>query len=198
MSSVLRHTKEATSLRRQFTVFPYLGYSENYYFFTVQGESLYRVENDLIDVDWVVARDMGTSRRITTIDPEIIQLWENNNGWANIEVVRPGEARKFQVLSMVRGNAVDISGYSGPVYNGASYLSSQNTDIYNYEGINMDINEPLIIGNATTTVHSDYYQNLPYGTFWAVNDPVVIRYDFSEVTYTRAIKNRINENTFFG
>ena len=62
----------------------------------------------------------------------------------------------------------------------------------------MDINEPLIVGNATTTVNSGYYQNLPYGTFWAVNDPVVIKYDFSGVTYRRAIKNRIDETTFFG
>lgn len=199
MSSVLRHTKEATSLRREFSVFPYLGVitGDNTYYFTVQGESLYRIENDLINVDWVVARDMGTSRRITTIDPELIEYWENNNLWTNIQVVRAGEARKFQVLSMVRGN-ISVSSYGGPEANGAAYLYDANTSIYNYEGVNMDINDPLIVGNATTTVLTNYNQNLPYGTFWAVNDPVVIQYDFSDVTYKRAIKNRIDETTFFG
>jgi hypothetical protein len=196
MSSVLRHIKEPTSLRREFTVFPYLGFGENYYYFTVQDNSLYRIENDLLNVDWVVARDMGTSERITTIDPEIIEYWENNNLWSNISIVRPGEARKFQVLSLVRGN-LGVSNY-GPAANAAAYLYDQNTDIYNYEGTNMVINDPLILGHATTTVSTDYNQNLPYGTFWAVNDPVVIQYTFSEVVYTRAIKNRIDETTFFG
>jgi hypothetical protein len=196
MTSLLRHIKEPTSLRREFTVFPYLGFSENYYYFTVQGESLYRIENDLVNVDWVVARDMGTSRRITTIDPEIIELWETNNLWSNIQVVRPGEARKFQVLSLVRGNT-GVSNY-GPAANAAAYLDNENTDIFNYEGTNMVINDPLIVGHATTTVDTGYNQNLPYGTFWAVNDPVVIQYDFSDVTYRRAIKNRIDETTFFG
>jgi hypothetical protein len=196
MTSVLRHIKEPTSLRREFTVFPYLGIPSSYYYFTVQGESLYRIENDLLNVDWVVARDMGSSRRITTIDPEIIEFWETNNAWANIQVVRPGEARKFQVLSLVRGNT-DVSTY-GPAANATAYLDSENTDIYNYEGVNMVINDPLIVGHATTTVDTAYNQNLPYGTFWAVNDPVVIQYDFSDVTYRRAIKNRIDETTFFG
>jgi hypothetical protein len=193
MTSVLRHIKEPTSLRREFTVFPYLGVNATTYYFTVQGESLYRIENDLVDIDWVVARDMGSSRRITTIDPEIIELWEQQNLWSNIQVVRPGEARKFQVLSVVRGNA-DVE----PAAAETAYLSSSNTNIYNYEGQNMIINDPLILGHATTTVSNGYNQNLPYGTFWAVNDPVVIQYDFSEVTYRRAIKNRIDETTFFG
>ena len=191
MSSVLRHIKEPTSLRREFTVFPYEGFNENLYFFTVQDESLYRVENDLINVNHVIARDMGSSRRITSIDPEIIQLWEQNNLWTNIQVIRPGEARKFQVVSVVRGNTNTGGG------NTAAYLND-NTPIYNQQGVNMIINDPLILGNATTTVSTDYYQNLPYGTFWAVNDPVIIQYDFSDVTYRRAIKNRINESTFFG
>jgi hypothetical protein len=191
MTSVLRHTKEPTSLRREFTVFPYLGYNENLYFFTVQDESLYRVENDLLNVDWVIARDMGSSRRITSIDPEIIELWQNSNAWTNIQVVRPGEARKFQVLSVVRGNTPGGNG------NNAAYLNDDSA-IYNQQGVNMNINDPLILGNATTTVSTNYNQNLPYGTFWAVNDPVIIQYDYSDVTYRRAIKNRINETTFFG
>ena len=195
MTSLLRHIKEPTSLRREFTVFPYAG-GGDYYYFTVQGESLYRIENDLSGIDWVVARDMGSSRRITTIDPEIIEYWENASGWTNIQVIRPGEARKFQVLSLVRGNT-GVSNY-GPAANAAAYLYNDDTDIYKYEGVNMDINDPLIVGHATTTVDTNYIQNLPYGTFWAVNDPVVIQYDFSDVTYRRAIKNRIDETTFFG
>lgn len=191
MTSVLRHIKEPTSLRREFTVLPYLGFSENSYFFTVQDESLYRVENDLVNVAHVIARDMGSSRRITSIDPEIIELWEQNNLWTNIQVVRPGEARKFQVLSVVRGNTGTGGG------NAAAYLEDDSL-IYNEQGLNMIINDPLILGHATTTVSTDYYQNLPYGTFWAVNDPVIIQYDFSDVTYRRAIKNRISETTFFG
>jgi hypothetical protein len=197
MSSVLRHIKEPTSLRREFTVFPYVGFGEgNRYYFTVRDNSLYRIEADLINVDWVVARDMGTSERITTIDPEIIEYWENQNLWTNISVIRPGEARKFQVVSIVRGN-LSVSNY-GPAANAAAYLDADNIAIYNYEGVNMDINDPLILGNATTTISTEYEQNLPYGTFWAVNDPVIIKYDFSDVTYRRAIKHRIDETTFFG
>jgi len=197
MSSVLKRTKDATSLRRQFMIHPYSFYSNTYCYFTVQGESLYRVENDLTNLDWVIARDMGSSRRITTIDPEIIQLWESNNGWTDVEVIRPGEARKFQILSMVRGN-FSVSNNNGPAWNSGTYLDSEDRDIYNYEGVNIGINEPLIIGHATTTVLDTTYQNLPYGTFWAINDPIVIRYVYSDVTYTRAIKNRIDETTFFG
>jgi hypothetical protein len=197
MSSVLRYIKEPTSLRREFVVFPYVGAEENRYYFTVQNNSLYRIENDLLNADWVVARDMGTSERITTIDPEIIEWWEDTNSWSNISVIRPGEARKFQVVSVVRGN-FPVSNFSGPEGNAAAYLYDHETDIYNYQGLNMDINDPLIVGHATTTVSTAYQQNLPYGTFWAVNDPVVIEYTFSEVTYRRAIKNRIDETTFFG
>lgn len=197
MSSVLRHVKEPTSIRREFTVFPYLGVGDSYYFFTVKDDSLYRIENDLYGVNWVVARDMGTSRRINKIDPEIIERWELN-GWTNIEVVRPGEARKFQVLSVVRGDF--DHGVGGPEANGAAYLGDTNTNIYNYNGVNIGINDPLILGRADVTNPDNYSQTLPYGTFWAINDPIIIKYDYNSggvVTYTRAIKNRIDETTLF-
>ncbi len=196
MSSVQRYYKEPKCLKRQFAVYNYLGFGEENYFFTVVGNELFRIENDLRGVKWVVARDMGTQATINTINPEIIELWENNNGWSNISVIRPGIARKFQVVSMVRGNT-SPSDPDGPAWNSSAYLSDYNdpTPIYDIE-TNL-INEPLIVGNDTTPVLTNYYENLPYGTFWALNDPVVIEYTFSDVVYRRAIKNRIDETTLF-
>lgn len=173
----------------------YLGFGgDNIYFFTVNGDTLYRVENDLSGIAWVVARDMGTQRVINQIDPELIELWENNNLWSNIRVIRSGIARKFQVLSMVRGN-IDVGANNVVAWNAGAYLDDTNTPIYNYE--TNTVNEMLVLGHATTTVLNDYNQNLPFGTFWAMNDPVVIEYEFSDVTYRRAIKNRIDETTLF-
>jgi hypothetical protein len=186
--------KEPTNTRRQFMVHTYLGYSETDYFYTVEGNKLYRIENDLSGIDWVVARDMGTQRVITDIDEEIIQLWENNNAWENIRVIRPGIARKFQALSMVRGDR-NVSSENGPAWNAGAYLNDENTPIYNYQ--TNTVNDMLVVGNASTTVSNDYNQNLPFGTFWAMNDPLVIEYIYSDVTYRRAIKHRISETTLF-
>lgn len=194
MSSVLRTVKESTNLKRQFMVHTYRGFADNDYFFTVEGNKLFRIENDLSGVDWVVARDMGVQRVITDLDAELIHLWEENNGWENIRVIRPGMARKFQALSMVRGNS-SVSNESGPAWNAGAYLRTDNTPIYNYE--TNTVNDMLVLGRDSTTVSNDYNQNLPFGTFWAMNDPIVIEYVFSAVTYRRAIKHRIAETTHF-
>jgi hypothetical protein len=194
MSSVLRTLKEPTHLNRQFMVHTYRGFSDNDYFFTVEGNKLYRIENDLSGVDWVVARDMGVQRVITDIDTELLELWESNNGWTNIHVIRPGVARKFQALAMVQGNT-DISSENGPAWNAGAYLRTDNTPIYNYQ--TNTVNDMMVLGHESTTVSNNYNQNLPFGTFWAMNDPVVIEYVFSEITYRRAIKHRIDETTLF-
>ena len=197
MSSVIRGVKEPNNVKRQFSVFSYQGLppgsSENEYYFTVEGSKLFRIEADLSGVNHVVARDMGVQRVIDSIDEELIELWENNNDWSNIRVVRPGIARKFQALTLVRGNNSVGNG------NTAAY-SDGDSAIYNINGVGMPINDMLIAGHDATTISNNYSQNLPYGTFWAMNDPVVIEYEFDSVgveTYRRAIKNRIMENTLF-
>ena len=194
MSSTLRSIKEPSNLRRQFKVDTYLGYAGNNYFFTVEGNKLYRIESDLSGVEWTVARDMGAQRVITDIDAELIELWQDSNGWENIKVIRPGIARKFQVVSMVRGN-LPVDNGSGPAWNSGAYLSDENTPIFDVE--TNTVNDMMVVGHADTTVSNNYNQNLPFGTFWALNDPVVIEYDFSFVKYRRAIKNRIDETTLF-
>ncbi len=198
MSSVLRSLKEPTCTRRQFAVHSYRGFGSNIYFFTVEGDKLYRVENDLSGAPWVVARDMGTQRTVNEIDPELIELWENTNLWENIRVVRPGIARKFQVLSMVHGN--ENTGYNeGPAWNAEAYLAhNQGREIDNIcDNETCPVNDMLVVGEEGNRVLTDYTQSLPFGTFWAVNDPMVIEYEFSAVTYRRAIKNRIDETTLF-
>lgn len=192
MSSVLRYTREPTPISKRFTVFPYLGYSENEYYFTVSGETLYRVEADFQgQYQWIVGRDMGTEARITTVDPEIIEVWENNNGWSNIQVIRPGRARKFQVLSIPSGN-VNASLNNGPAWNAAAYTDPTNNSTGNiYNPQNPGINDLLILGNATSSSPTNYTQTLPYGTLYAVVDPVVIQYENGGSTYKRAIVNRV-------
>jgi hypothetical protein len=167
MTSVIRYSTEPTNLRRQFNVQTYLGFGDNYYFFTVEGNKLYRIENDLSG---------------------------NNNLWENIRVIRSGIARKFQALSMVRGNFA-VASQDGVAWNSGAYLENTNTPIYNYQ--TNTVNDMLVLGHAETTVLNNYNENLPFGTFWAMNDPVVIEYEFSAVTYRRAIKNRIDETTLF-
>ena len=194
MSSALRTTKEASNLKRQFAVFGYEGITaETKYFFTVEGSKLYRIEADLSGVNYVVARDMGSQRTIDSLDVELIDLWQTNNSWQNIRVVRPGTARKFQALTMVRGS----HGVGGG--NPAAY-SDADSAIYNRTGKDMPINDMLIAGHAETTILNDYNENLPFGTFWAMNDPIVIEYEFDSEgvdTYRRAIKHRIMETTLF-
>ena len=194
MSSVTRFVKEPTNLRRQFAVHGYLGYSENTYYFTVENNKLYRIEADFENVHWIVARDMGAQKQVNEIDSEIINAWENANGWSNIRVIRPGIARKFQALSMVRGDR-SISYNNGPAWNAEAYLNDTNTDVYNYE--TNTVNDMLVIGRDVETNPNNYEQTLPFATFWAMNDPIVIEYVFSNVTYRRAIKNRIDETTLF-
>jgi hypothetical protein len=192
MSSVIRAFKEPTPVAKRFTVFPYYGATESEYYFTCQNNSLYRIESDLIGQNqWVVARDMGKEMTITDIDIEIKEWWENQNLWENITVIRSGRARKYQALAIPYGN-IDASYDNGPARNAATYMSS-NLNIPYFNGQNMSggINDLLQMGYDSTTVSTDYNQNLSFGTFWAVIDPVVIQYTFSEATYTRAIVNRV-------
>jgi hypothetical protein len=192
MSSVLRYTRDQTPISRRFSVFPYYGFSETEYYFTVEGETLYRVENDLKgENQWVTARDMGAETRITTIDPEIIEIWENSNGWSDISVIRPGRARKYQALAIPKGD-INASENNGPAWNAGTYTlpdGNFNTPYYNNQ--NAAINDLLIMGYSSSTVLTDYYQNLPWATFWAVTDPVIIRYTSGGNPYTRAIVNRV-------
>lgn len=195
MSSTLRSLAEPTSTRRQFAVYSYVGAGSSDYFFTVNGDTLYRVENDLSGVHWAIARDMGTQRVINSLDIELVEFWETNNLWENIRVIRPGIARKFQCLSMVRGDR-STSHNNGPAWNASAYLSwNYDTSTPIYDTDTNTVNDMLVLGNADTTLNGEYSQNLPFGTFWAMNDPLVIEYVFSDVTYRRAIKNRIDETT---
>ena len=175
---------------------PYYGIGENdrEYYFTVNGDSLYRIEADLSGSgQWVVARDMGKETAINTIDVELIEYWENLNNWTNTTVIRKGRARKYQLLAIPKGN-INASYNSGVGWNAGAYTDpSANIDncpIYNnqYTGIN----DLLITGNATTTTFNNYNQNLPFGTFWAVIDPVIIQYTYAGDVYRRAIVNRVS------
>ena len=196
MSSLLRYTREPTSISKRFTVFPYYGGpptgDTTEYYFTVRGDSLYRIEGDLSGQNqWVVARDMGKETFINSIDTEIIEYWETANTWTDVTVIRKGRARKFQALAVPNGSK-DGSNNNGPAWNSGAYTDPNdnfnNCPIYNNE--NTGINDSLIMGNATTTT-DEYTESLPFGTFWAVVDPVIIRYTSGGNTYTRAIVNRV-------
>jgi hypothetical protein len=195
MSSVIRYTRESTPLSSRFTVWPYYGAPSGgtEYYFTVQGTSLYRIEADLSGTgQWVVARDMGKETFINTIDIELIEWWETQNAWSDITVIRRGRARKYQLLAIPNGSTGGADN-NGPAWNAAAY-TDPTADIINcpiYDNQNTGINDLLITGNATTTINNNYNQNLPFGTFWAVIDPVVIRYTSGGSTYTRAIVNRV-------
>jgi hypothetical protein len=196
MSSVTRHISEPTSISKRFTVLPYYGIppSNLEYYFTVSDESLYRIETDLSgSYQWVVARDMGTESAIKTIDPELIEYWENLNSWSDISVIRQGRARKFQALAIPQGN-IDASNDNGPAWNAGAYTlpdGSFSTPYYNNQLTG--INDLLIMGEATGTT-TDYTQSLPFATFYAVTDPVVIQYTSGGNTYTRAIVNRVTRS----
>lgn len=192
MSSVIRYIKEQTPISQRFTVWPYYGINEFEYYFTVQGTTLYRIEADLSGYgQWVVARDMGKENAITTIDPEILEWWTNRNGWTDITVIRTGRARKFQLLAIPNGN-LNASNNNGPAWNAAAYTDPTG-DIANtiYNNQFTGINDLLIEGHATTTISNNYNQNLPFGTFWAVVDPVIIQYTSGGNTYRRAVVNRV-------
>jgi hypothetical protein len=194
MSSVLRSSREATPISKRFTVFPYYGTTGDgsEYYFTVNGDSLYRVETDLSGVNqWVVARDMGKETVINTIDTELIEWWQTNNSWTNITVIRKGRARKFQALAVPNGST-NASDNNGPAWNAGAYTNPSNNFANNtiYDNSFTGINDLLVMGNSTTNT-TEYTQSLPFGTFWAVVDPIVIRYTASGSTYTRAIVNRV-------
>lgn len=134
---------------------------------------------------------MGKEARITTIDPEILELWQTNNGWSNIKVIRAGRARKYQALAIPEGNT-NASLNNGPAWNAGGYTNDTggfNPPYYNVQ--NTGINDLLIMGYGNTTVLNNYNQNLPFATFYAVIDPIVIQYENGGNTYTRAIVNRV-------
>ena len=208
MSSVQSYFKEPTSLRRQFTVYPYFTGGNNQYF-TVNNGTLYRIQADLSGVDYVVARDMGTEMTISDIDPSILAGWttDGDDFISNIKIVRKGTARKFQVLSMVSGFLavsdlafVNLYGdaFKNNAGNATAYLDRVNANgLLNVYGSGVAINDMLIVGSNTTVTNSTT-QSLPFGTFWAINDPIVISYVFSDAEVkNRAIKNRIDETTLF-
>jgi hypothetical protein len=194
MSSVIRYIREPTPISKRFTVFPYYGVptDSSEYYFTVNGDSLYRIEADFRGRNqWVVARDMGKEISINTIDIELIEYWQNENSWSNITVIRKGRARKFQALAVPKGSN-NASDNNSPAWNAGAYTDPSNDfdncPVYNSEFTG--INDLLIMGNSTTNT-SEYTESLPFGTFWAVVDPVVIRYSSGEGTYTRSIVNRV-------
>jgi hypothetical protein len=190
----MRYMREPTPISKRFTVWPYYGVPTGgtEYYFTVQGETLYRIESDLSGTgQWVVARDMGKETRIVSIDPEILEWWQNQNGWTDITVIRAGRARKYQLLAIPTGS-IDGSDNNGPAWNAGAYTDPDgdlSNTIYNNQFTG--INDLLIEGNATTTINNNYNQNLPFGTFYAVVDPVIIRYTSAGNTYTRAVVNRV-------
>jgi hypothetical protein len=191
MSSVLRSTKEATSLRRQFTVYPYFNGGVNQ-FFTASNGTLSRIAIDISGVDYVIARDMGAEMTITAVDSALAPLLTSDSQ-TPVQVVKTGTARKFQVLSMMSGrNLSDSAIPTGNMYsvdsgfseirniigNGEAYSDTRNSNsLFDVSGRNTTINDLLIVGSATTTTTSTT-QSLPFGTFWAVNDPIVIQFPF--------------------
>ncbi len=194
--------KEANNIRRQFTVYPYCGITNAEYFFTVDtaNQSLQRIESDLSGTHYIIARDMGRQVVITEIDSQIKTNWQNNNGWTNITVIKPGIARKFQALAMPRGDIAASALPSATDYaaaNEVAYTSPNNVPTPIFNSTKNGINDLLQIGFATTTISNNNTKNLPFATFYAVNDPVVISYTSGGLTYTRAIKNRIDETTLF-
>lgn len=195
MSSVLRSRPSPPDSRRQYAVYGYEGTTGHLHYFTVEDDKLYRIEADLSGVNYVIARNTGMQCAINSIDEAIVNLWETQNSWQNIRVVRPGIARKFQAMTIYRGNDENDVGDG----NDAAY-SSYNTAIYNTTGIGSPVNAMLTAGHATTTINTATTQNLPYGTFWAVTDPVVIEYECETegvATYRRAIRNLIMETSLF-
>ncbi len=177
MPSVTSFFKEPPTITKRFTVWPYYGVSDNEYYFTVQNNSLYRIEADMSGVNtYVVARDIGTEMAITDIDVEIKEFWENINGWSDITVIPEGN--------------FNAANNNGPAWNAAAYMSDDlNIPYFNEQ--NTGINDLLQMGYGSQTINNNYNQNLPFATFWAVTDPVIVRYIYSDATYTRAVVNRV-------
>ena len=136
---------------------------------------------------------MGKETFINTIDSELLEYWQNQNSWTDIRIIRTGRARKFQLLAIPKGN-IAASLNNGPSWNSGAYTDRVSNSIFNspiYNNQNTGINDLLITGNASTTVNNNYNENLPFGTFWAVVDPVIIQYTSDGDVYTRAIVNRV-------
>ncbi len=208
MTSITRQYSEPRSLRRTFTIQAYATPNINvtdtyiYSYFTVNNNSLFRIESDLSGVIWVIARDMGTQRTVDTIDSDLVSYIQNTSGWSNIRVIHSGIARKFQVVSIPYGS--DYAGYIDPgvgipmpQYNDGVYETSLTQQSPIYSGTYDAINQMLIVGRSETTVFTSESQNLPYGTFWAITHPLIIEYTVGGNKYTRAIKHKINEVTLF-
>ena len=247
MTSVGSYYKEPTSIRRQFTVYPYYASGVNT-FFTVQNNTLYRAQADLSGVDYVIARDLGTEMAITGVDANLLNLWTSEGdpaaNFINATILKSGSARKFQVLSMVSGLSgledptfplgvlnfaeptsrlyyTNGSNADAPYYNsngnyatgGEAYMDGQHYNgLFDITGnggslysnnsnfpltTRTPINDLLIVGSGNTTIFTNTTQNLPFGTFWAMNDPIVVGYEWSGFPVSRAIKNRIDETTLF-
>ncbi len=169
-----------------------------YSFFTMNGNTLYRIENDMSGVLWVIARDMGKQRAISSISSDLIGYWQTFAGWTNIRVIHPGMARKFQVVSVPFGDREagyydTVVGAVVPQYNDGAYQTNILATAPIYNGETDPANDTLVLGNDRTTVLTDTVQNLPYGTFWAITHPLIIEYTVSGTTYRRAIRHKINE-----
>ena len=247
MTSVLRTTRDSTNLKRQFQIYPTdMGaILPTPVFFNVENQKLSAFNYDLSNVKWVIARDMGVQSVVTDIDQGLLNfIYDFDNSEAApfpptfsnqaIKVVRPGIARKFQVLSMYSGglypdfdentNITPFSNINNPsqlfadlsgfiVGNGRAYLGFGDVNplfnngspfIGNAPGglINSSndiVNDLLIVGDSSSSNvdGQSYKTNLPFGTFWALNDPVFITFNLSGGTYQRAVKNLIQETTFF-
>jgi hypothetical protein len=194
MSSVIRSLREPISIRNQYTIHAYgipndtsanLGSVTDIQlnYFTVTNNILYR-HPDTASV-WMVVRDMGTQHRIDVIDPALIQVWQTYTGWQNIRVIRPGIARKYQMLSMTEGDRPSsyfdyaIVGAREPEYNSGSYMWDQSNQPSR-------INDVLVLENDAT-----------YGIVWALIDPIFIEYTSGGTTYRRAIRNKVELTTLF-
>ncbi len=200
---------EPRSINRHFSIQTYaLPDARNsataiYSFFTVEGNTLYRIENDLSGVLWVIARDMGKQRVVSSIDSNLLNYWATytaggGSEWTNIRVIHPGIARKFQVVSVPFGDREagyydTVVGAVVPQYNDGAYQTNILVTAPIYNGETDPANNTLVLGNADSTIHTNAVQNLPYGTFWAITHPLIIEYTASGTTYRRAIRHKINE-----
>ena len=99
------------------------------------------------------------------------------------------------VLAELFYNLSEISG--NVAANGTAYTDAKNANgLFDVTGSDLTINDLLIVGEDKTITTSTE-QSLPFGTFWVINDPIIIEYSLSGIFKKRAIKNRIDETTFF-
>jgi len=184
MSSVLRTTRDSTNLKRQFQVTSTdMGVLPAPVYFNVSNNTLTGFISDLSGVSSVIARDIGVQAVVNNIDPSFLSFitdYQNSTmGFSEnfaLTVVRPGIARKFQVLSVEYTN---------------KNITSNPNDIGNDLFVLGDASNSTISGNS-------YEVNLPYTTFWAITDPLVFTFIYSNSVYKRAVQNTIQETTFLG